>query len=89
MKSVLFYWSKGANVRRKLMVYAANREKEREPYFLNSIAAHLNISRTAAKKHLKLLLNGKFLTEVNPGGKPVFLRLTKAGKRIVKELSSV
>ncbi len=88
MKTILFYWSKGADTRRKIVLFLAKCEAEKRPCYLNNLAAHLKISHVATKKHLKLLIDKEFVEILNPDGKPQFLALTKKGKEVVKELTS-
>ena len=84
-KSVLFYWSKGAETRRKMLRIINTREEKGEPSFLNVIASELGITHAAAKKHLDLLVEEGYIEQINPGGKPVYLRLTEKGKEMIEE----
>jgi predicted transcriptional regulator len=84
-KSILFYWSKGAKVRVKLLheIFKSNRKKE--ACYLNSLADKLGLSHVAVKKHLRLLAEESFVREINPGGKPVYLELTEKGLQVLNE----
>ncbi len=85
MKSVLFYWSKGAEIRRKIILLIDNLNKEQKACFLNIIADKLKISHVGIKKHIDLLIEEKYIEQINPKGKPIFLQLSKKGKDLVKE----
>jgi len=88
MKTVLFYWSKGSDTRRRIVKIIAECEKKENPCFLNIIAERMKLSHVAIKKHLDLLIEEGYVRILNPGGKPNFLALTPKGADIVKELSS-
>jgi predicted ArsR family transcriptional regulator len=85
-KSILFYWSKGATTRRKMLKLVAMLEDKNKPCFLNLIAKKLHITHVAAKKHIDLLIEEGYLKQINPHGKPIYLKLTKKGRDTVKEL---
>lgn len=85
-KSILFYWSKGANTRRKVMTIIHQLNQKKKPCFLNIIANKLKISHVGIKKHIDLLIEEKYIEPINPNGKPVYLKLTKTGKGIIDEL---
>ncbi len=87
MKSILFYWSRGAEVRRKIVKLAAECEDRSKPCFINSIAKKIKLSHVAVKKHVDLLIEEGYLKEINPLGKPVFLTLTSSGKDAAKEFN--
>lgn len=87
MKTILFYWSKGADTRRKLIRLIADFERKGKPCYLNLLAEKLGLSHVATKKHTDLLIEGGFVKVLNPGGKPVYLSLSEAGNGILKELS--
>lgn len=84
-KTVLFYWSKGASTRVKILNAANQCNKKKEPCFLQQIADKLKISHVAAKKHVDLLIENGYLKETNPSGKPVYLEITPAGIAVLKE----
>jgi DNA-binding MarR family transcriptional regulator len=86
-KTILFYWSKGADTRRKIIRFIYKCEKKNKPCFLNSLAKKFNLTHVAIKKHIDLLIEEKFIESINPSGKPVYLKLTNSGKEIVKELT--
>lgn len=85
-KTILFYWSKGADTRRKIIKSTHECEKKNKPCFLNILAKKFNLTHVAVKKHVDLLIEEKFIEPINPSGKPVYLRLTSSGKEILKEL---
>lgn len=86
-KSVLFYWSKGADMRRKIIKFVHECEKENKPCFLNIIARKFGLTHAAVKKHIDLLIEEKYIKQINPKGKPVYLKLTKPGKDVIMELT--
>ena len=86
-KSILFYWSKGAEMRRKLIKIIGDSEERNKPCFLNVLAKELKLTHVAVKKHLDLLLEEGYVKPMNPKGKPVFLKLTKTGKEIHDEFN--
>jgi predicted ArsR family transcriptional regulator len=88
MKTILFYWSKGADTRRKLIRLIAECERKNQPCYLNVLAEKLGLSHVATKKHTDLLIEDGFVKVINPGGKPVYLALTGKGTGMIKELSS-
>lgn len=86
-KTILFYWSKGAETRRNIVRFIYQRQEKNEPCFLNLLAKEFNLSHVAIKKHLDLLIEENFVEAINPSGKPVYLKLTPSGKKVIKELS--
>ncbi len=84
-KTILFYWSKGAATRVKILNVAHLCNKNKEPCFLQQIADKLKISRVGIKKHIDLLIENGYLKGVNPKGKPVYLELAPAGNAILRE----
>ncbi len=88
MKTILFYWSKGSDTRRKLIRIIADCERRSEPCYLNLLAERMGLSHVAIKKHLDLLVEEGYVRILNPGGKPVFLALSEAGIDALKEFSS-
>lgn len=86
MKSVLFYWSRGAETRSKIIKIIHICNEENDPCFQNSIAEKLGISFVAVKKHLDVLISEGYAEFINPKGKPQFLKLTKKGEKIYLEL---
>ncbi len=88
-ESILFYWSKGSETRRKMVRRVFEEEAKGRPVFLNSLAKDLGISHVAARKHVELLIEEGYLEKINPGGRPVYLRLSKKGERVAKELSGM
>ncbi|MBI5227800.1 ArsR family transcriptional regulator [Candidatus Micrarchaeota archaeon] len=88
MKTILFYWSKGADTRVKMIKFIARCERESEPCYLNLIAENFKLSHVAIKKHLDLLVESGYVKVLNSGGKPLFLALSKNGIEILREFSS-
>ncbi len=86
-KSILFYWSKGADTRRKIIKFIYDCEKNNKPCFLNIIAQKLNLTHVAIKKHLDLLIKEGYVKPINPSGKPIYTKLTDSGKKVIKEFS--
>lgn len=86
MKTILFYWSKGASTRRKIILYIEKCNKDGNPVHMATLASHLDISHSAIRKHKKLLLENGFVKAINPGGKPEYLELSEAGTEVVQEL---
>ena len=86
-RSVLFYWSKGANTRRRILFVAKKLNEEDKPCFLNVLSEKLELSHVALKKHLDLLINEKYIKPINPNGKPVYLELTGKGREVLEEIS--
>jgi predicted ArsR family transcriptional regulator len=88
MKTILFYWSKGADVRRKIIKIIKEAQGKNEPIFLNRIASILELTHVTVKVHLDLLVEEGYVSVINPEGKPHFLNLTKKGEGLYRELSS-
>lgn len=87
-KTVLFYWSKGAPTRVQILLRAFKCRQKKEPCFLSQIAESIGLSHVGAKKHVGLLVEERYLKEINPDGKPVFLELTEKGEKIVLEFKN-
>jgi DNA-binding MarR family transcriptional regulator len=87
MKTIIFYWSKGALTRIKIIKMIADFERHGKPCYLNVIAEQMGISRAALKKHLDILVKFSYVQILNPEGKPHFLALTAAGVEVLKEFS--
>lgn len=85
MKTILFYWSKGANVRRDIISLIHKCSEREEPCFLNYLSKKLKLTHVAVKRHLDLLIENGYIKQMNPKGKPVYLQLTSKGKDIIKE----
>jgi len=88
MKTILFYWSKGATIRREIIRIISECERKDKPCFLNFLAKELRLSHVAAKKHLDILIEYGFVKIINPKGKPHYLKLTKKGQGVIKEFIS-
>lgn len=86
-KSVLFYWSKGAEVRRRVIRLIHEYNRQNKPCFLNVLSKNFEMSHAGMKKHVDLLIEEGYVGAVNPGGKPVYLELTPKGQEILRELS--
>ncbi|HQT44343.1 MAG TPA: winged helix-turn-helix domain-containing protein [Candidatus Micrarchaeota archaeon] len=85
MKTILFYWSKGADIRRDILRQIAGYEKKDKPCYLNLIADNFGLSHVAIKKHIDLLVDEGYVHPLNPKGKPVYLAVTKLGYDMLKE----
>ena len=85
MKSILFYWGKGAGIRVKILNSIQKRNKREKPCFLSEIARDVNLSHVAVKKHLDLLIEDSYIAALNPGGKPTYIELTNKGLEVLKE----
>lgn len=80
-ESVLFYFSKGADTRRDIIQIV--KEKQDEGIYLTEIADKLDMSHVAARKHIELLREEDYLKQINPEGKPKYLRLTDSGEKVL------
>lgn len=87
-KTLLFFWSKGANTRRKIIKLLHECEKKDSPCFINMMAKELDLTHVAIKKHTDLLQEEKFIEAINPSGKPMYLVLTRHGNDVYKELTN-
>jgi predicted transcriptional regulator len=87
MKTILFYWSKGADTRVSIVKIIAECERKSDPCYSNMIAEKLGFSHVAIKKHIDLLIEEKYIKILNPGGKPSYLALTQKGVEVLKEFS--
>jgi DNA-binding MarR family transcriptional regulator len=88
MKTIIFYWSKGALTRIKVVKLIAQCERESKPCYINLIADTLGLSRAALKKHVDVLIKYGYVQILNPGGKPNYLALTQSGLEVLKEFST-
>jgi predicted ArsR family transcriptional regulator len=87
MKTILFYWSRGADTRVRILKKIGSCSAKGQGCYLNTIAASLKLSHVGIKKHLDLLVEEGYVKAVNPGGKPVFLELTHRGRDVLGEFS--
>ena len=87
MKTILFYWSRGAETRVRMLRFIAKCEKAGKPCYVNTLAKELELSHVAVMKHLGLMIDEGYVKILNPGGKPQYLALTPEGKKTAKELS--
>jgi len=87
MKTILFYWSKGADIRRGIVKSIGECERKKKPCYLNLLAEKFGLSHVAIKKHLDLLREEGYVSELNPNGKPVYLSLSKKGIEVLAEFS--
>lgn len=85
-RSVLFYWSKGAEIRRNIIRFIRTRNLKDEPCFLNMIAKEVYLSHVAVKKHIDLLISEGYIKPINPDGKPIYLELTPVGRQEYDEI---
>ncbi|MHA2105696.1 MAG: hypothetical protein ACW981_19900 [Candidatus Hodarchaeales archaeon] len=87
--SVLFLWSKGAFIRRKILLEVHNAEKNRSPIFVTKLQQILDNkidnypSRSTIRKHVNVLLEFNYIRIINKKGKPKYLALTDFGKKII------
>ncbi|MEW6721771.1 MAG: winged helix-turn-helix domain-containing protein [Candidatus Micrarchaeota archaeon] len=88
MKTILFYWSKGSDTRRKLVRLIADCERHGEACYLSFLAEKIGLSHVAIKKHVDLMVEEGYVKILNPGGKPVYLALTPKGIGMLREFSS-
>lgn len=88
-RSVLFYWSKGANTRRRILSLTRILNDENKPCFLNVLSEKLELSHVALKKHMDLLIDEKYIKQINPDGKPIYLELTDTGREVLEELADI
>jgi len=88
MKTILFYWSRGAETRRSIVRFMAACARRSKPCYLNTLAEKLKLSHVAVKKHVDLLIEEDYVRVMNPGGKPAFLALTGKGNEVFREISS-
>lgn len=87
-KSVLFYWSRGAEVRRKIVISVDECNRQNKPCFLNLLSARFGMSHAGMKKHVDLLIGEGYVAAINPGGKTVYLELTEKGIQILREFGA-
>ncbi len=85
-RSILFYWSKGAEIRRNIIRLTHRCNQKDEPCFLNMIAKEVDLSHVAVKKHIDLLISEGYIRPINPKGKPIYLELTKIGVQEYNEI---
>lgn len=85
MESVIFLHSRGAETRRRLVQFLYREQKEMTIHYLSTLSAEFGISKPAMKKHVDSLTTRGYLEKVNPGGNPVFLRLTEKGNGVAKK----
>ncbi len=87
MKSILFYWSKGAAIRRRIILLIRKLNTENKACFLNTLADKLRISHVGVKKHIDILIEEGYVKQINPKGKPIFLKLSRKGSDLANEVS--
>lgn len=85
MKSILFYWGKGAETRVRIIQLIHECNQKKQPCYLNQLAQKMNLSHVAIMKQLNMLIEEGYVHEVNPDGKPIYLELTIKGQEISKE----
>jgi len=86
-RSVLFYWSKGAHTRRRILSLMQKLNDEHNPCFLNVLSELMELSHVAVKKHIELLIDEEYIKPLNPDGKPVYLELTDTGRDVLQEFA--
>ncbi len=87
MKTILFYWSKGADTRVRILRAVQRCNAGGKGCYLNTIAASLGLSHVGIKKHLDILIEEGYVKIINPGGKPLFLELSHKGQDVLGEFS--
>jgi predicted transcriptional regulator len=87
MKTILFYWSRGADTRVRILKEIGRCSAKGEGCYLNTLATSLKLSHVGIKKHVDLMVDEGYIRLVNPGGKPVFLELTHKGLEVLDEFS--
>ena len=87
MKSILFYWSKGAEMRVRILFEINKSNNSNKPCYLNLLSKKIGLTHAAVKKHLDLLVEENYVKEINPKGKPVYLELSKKGLEVLNEFN--
>ena len=64
-RSVLFYWSKGSDTRRRILSVTRELNDGHEPCFINVLSEKLELSHVAIKKHVELLVEEKYIKQMN------------------------
>ncbi len=93
--SIILLWSKGAKQRRKILCKIYEAQKRRESIFVSKLTKIYQqkqdsndvkkISRSAIRKHVKILNKYGFIKLVNEGGKPEYLQVTGLGLKAIKK----
>jgi predicted transcriptional regulator len=83
---MLFIWTKGAKIRREIIKVINVSQKNNESIFLSKITNEINnffqektITISVVRFHLKSLIKYGLVQEINKGGRPEYLKLTKEG----------
>lgn len=88
MKSILFFWGKGAETRVSIIKIIHDCNQKKLPCYLNQLAQKMNLSHVAIMKQLGLLIEEGYVHEINPDGKPIYLELTTKGQEINMEFQN-
>ena len=86
-RSVLFYWSKGADTRRRILSVTRELNISNEPCFINILSEKLKLSHVAIKKHVELLVDENYMKQMNPNGKPIYLEVTDQGCEVLNDIA--
>lgn len=91
--SILFVWSKGARQRRNILAEIERSQNKKEPIYVSKLSETLSksekngeISISAIRKHVKVLVEYGFVEPINKGGKPEYLQLTDTGKKTIEKI---
>jgi len=85
MDSIIFLHTKGAQTRRRIVQSIYRYEKQSNFHSLTTLTDLFDISKVAVKKHVDNLADLGYIEKINPGGKPIFLRLTDKGTEVAKK----
>lgn len=84
MESVIFLYSKGGTLRRRIIQFLYKERNKMMLHYLSTLSDEIGISKPAMKKHVDSLTEFGYIDKVNPGGNPTFLRLTEKGCETAK-----
>jgi hypothetical protein len=103
--SMLFIWSKGAKIRRKILNIISEAQDNNRPIFISEITKIYNskigsdgkksentakkVTISAIRKHVKILVQYDLIRPINKGGRPEYLQLTEEGKNAVQQALAV
>lgn len=83
--SIFFEFSKGAATRRQILSVLG--DNNCQMHYLESMASEFPISKVALKAHIDKMIYHGYIEQINPGSKPVFLRLSRKGKDVASHYS--
>lgn len=96
--SLIFFWSKGSLVRRRILIIIADAQETHQPIFVSEIARlynetmekkkeiHRILTNSAIRKHIQFLIKYGIVIPINKGGRPEYLELTLDGIEAVKRI---